>query len=234
MCLHESIMKDIEFHKYSRPTSIQAQAIPVALNGRDLLGCAETGSGKTAAFVIPMIQHCLARSSVRRGDGPLVLVLAPTREHAQQIEKEVKAFSRSLESFRTALVVGRTNMAEQRSELRAGVNIVVATPGRLIDHLQQGNTCVSRISFVVLDEADKMLDMGFEPQIREVMRNISTKHQMLIFSATTPVEIDALAQKYLTDPVQVMVGKASSPTTNVPQMLQKAPESEKVNTEDSY
>ncbi|RZC59912.1 hypothetical protein C5167_007207 [Papaver somniferum] len=220
MCLHESIMKDISFHKYSTPTSIQAQAMPVALNGRDLLCCAETGSGKTAAFAIPMIQHCLAQPSVRRGDGPLALVLAPTREHAQQIEKEVKAFSRSLESFRTATVVGGTNMAEQKSELRAGVNIVVATPERFIDHLQQGNTCLSRISFVVMDEADILLDMGFEPQIREVMRNVPIKRQTLLFSATMPVEIEALAQKYLSDPVQVKVGKVQ--------------ESEKVNMEDLH
>ncbi|KAI3863392.1 hypothetical protein MKX03_018696 [Papaver bracteatum] len=187
MCLHESIMKDIAFHEYTRPTSIQAQAMPIALQGRDLLGCAETGT----------------QPSVRRGDGPLALVLAPTRELAQQIEKE-------------------------RSELRAGVNIVVVTPGRFIDHLQQGNTCLSRISFVVLDEADRMLDMGFEPQIREVMRNLPVKHQTLLFSATMPVEIEALAQEYLTDPVQVKVGKVSSPTTNVSQMLQKVPENEKV------
>ncbi|KAI3941506.1 hypothetical protein MKW92_037910 [Papaver armeniacum] len=210
LCLHESIMKDIAFHEYTGPTSIQAQVMPVALNGRDLLGCAETGSGKTAAFAIPMIQHCLAQPSVQRrqGDGPLALVLSPTREHAQQIEKEVKAFSRSLESFRTAIAVGGTNMAEQRSELRAGVNIVVATPGSFLDHLQQGNTCLSRISFVVLDEADRMLDMGFEPQIREVMRNLPAKHQTLVFSATLPVELEALVQEYLTDPVQVIVGRA--------------------------
>ncbi|PIA37424.1 hypothetical protein AQUCO_03000183v1 [Aquilegia coerulea] len=227
MCLHSSIMKDIAFHEYTRPTSIQAQAMPVALSGKDLLGCAETGSGKTAAFTIPMIQHCLAQPPIRRGDGPLALVLAPTRELAQQIEKEVKAFSRSLESFRTSIVVGGTNMAEQRSELKAGVNIVVATPGRFIDHLQQGNTSLSRISFVVLDEADRMLDMGFEPQIREVMRNLPKKHQTLLFSATMPVEIEALAQEYLTSPVQVKVGKVSSPTANVSQNLEKVAESEK-------
>ncbi|KAF8402472.1 hypothetical protein HHK36_010557 [Tetracentron sinense] len=228
MCLHSSIMKDIAFHDYTRPTSIQSQAMPVALSGRDLLGCAETGSGKTAAFAIPMIQHCLAQPPVRRGDGPLALVLAPTRELAQQIEKEVKAFSRSLESFRTAIVVGGTNIAEQRSELRAGVNIVVATPGRFIDHLQQGNTFLSRISFVVLDEADRMLDMGFEPQIREVMRNLPKKHQTLLFSATMPVEIEELAQEYLTNPVQVKVGKVSSPTANVSQNLEKVSDSEKI------
>lgn len=228
MNLHASIMKDIAFHGYTTPTSIQAQAMPVALSGRDLLGCAETGSGKTAAFTIPMIQHCLAQPPIRRGDGPLALVLAPTRELAQQIEKEVKAFSRSLDSFRTAIVVGGTNISEQRSELRAGVNIVVATPGRFIDHLQQGNTSLSRISFVVLDEADRMLDMGFEPQIREVMQNLPKKHQTLLFSATMPVEIEELAQEYLTNPVRVKVGKVSSPTANVSQVLEKVPENEKI------
>ncbi|KAA8550450.1 hypothetical protein F0562_002134 [Nyssa sinensis] len=228
MCLHSSIMKDIAFHEYTRPTSIQSQAMPIALSGRDLLGCAETGSGKTAAFTIPMIQHCLAQPPIRRGDGPLALVLAPTRELAQQIEKEVKAFSRSLESFRTAIVVGGTNIAEQRSELRAGVNVVVATPGRFIDHLQQGNTSLSRISFVVLDEADRMLDMGFELQIKEVMLNLPKKHQTLLFSATMPVEIEALAQEYLTNPVQVKVGKVSSPTANVSQILEKVSENEKI------
>nr|XP_048324803.1 ATP-dependent RNA helicase DBP2-like isoform X2 [Ziziphus jujuba var. spinosa] len=228
MCLHSSIMEDIAFHEYTRPTSIQAQAMPVALSGRDLLGCAETGSGKTAAFSIPMIQHCLAQPPVRRGDGPIALVLAPTRELAQQIEKEVKAFSRSLESFKTAIVVGGTNIAEQRSELRAGVDVVVATPGRFIDHLQQGNTSLSRVSFVVLDEADRMLDMGFEPQIREVMQNLPEKHQTLLFSATMPVEIEALAQEYLTGPVQVKVGKVSSPTANVSQILEKVSETEKI------
>ncbi|XP_028768863.1 ATP-dependent RNA helicase DBP2 isoform X1 [Neltuma alba] len=228
MCLNPSIMKDIAYHEYTRPTSIQAQAMPIALSGRDLLGCAETGSGKTAAFTIPMIEHCLAQPPIRRGDGPLALVLAPTRELAQQIEKEVKAFSRSLESLKTAIVVGGTNIEKQRSELRAGVDIVVATPGRFIDHLQQGNTSLSRISFVVLDEADRMLDMGFEPQIREVMRNLPEKHQTLLFSATMPVEIEGLAKEYLASPVQVNVGKVSSPTANVCQTLVKVSENEKI------
>ncbi|XP_061366786.1 ATP-dependent RNA helicase DBP2-like isoform X2 [Gastrolobium bilobum] len=228
MCLHPSIMKDIAYHEYTRPTSIQAQAMPVALSGRDLLGCAETGSGKTAAFTIPMIQHCLAQPPIRRNDGPMALILAPTRELAQQIEKEVKAFSRSLESLKTAIVVGGTNIEKQRSELRAGLEIVVATPGRFIDHLQQGNTSLSRISFVVLDEADRMLDMGFEPQIREVMRSLPEKHQTLLFSATMPEEIEALAKEYLASPVQVRVGKVSSPTTNVSQTLVKVSEDEKI------
>uniref|UniRef100_A0A7I4FAT6 RNA helicase n=1 Tax=Physcomitrium patens TaxID=3218 RepID=A0A7I4FAT6_PHYPA len=220
MCLHLSIMKDVTFRNYTTPTPIQAQALPVALSGRDLLGCAETGSGKTAAFSLPMIQHCLAQPPIRRGDGPLALVLAPTRELAQQIEKEVKAFSRSAEGFKTSI----------RSELRAGVEIVVATPGRFIDHLQQGNSSLSRVSYVVLDEADRMLDMGFEPQIREVMRSLPKKHQTLLFSATMPEEIEALAQEYLNKPVRVKVGRVSSPTANVTQNLEKITEKEKIDS----
>uniref|UniRef100_A0A6N2LJW5 RNA helicase n=1 Tax=Salix viminalis TaxID=40686 RepID=A0A6N2LJW5_SALVM len=214
---------DIACHEYTRPTSIQAQAMTVALSGRDLLGCAETGSGKTAAFTIPMIQHCLAQPPVQRGDGPLALVLAPTRELAQQIEKEVLVDLWSPLERRFG-----TNIADQKPELRAGVDVIVATPGRLIDHLQQGNTSLSRISFIVLDEADRMLDMGFEPQIREVMRNLPEKHQTLLFSATMPVEIETLTQEYLTSPVQVKVGKVSSPTANVSQILTKVSESEKI------
>ncbi len=228
MNLHSSIMKDIAFHSYTTPTPIQAQALPVALSGSDLLGCAETGSGKTAAFAIPLIQHCLAQPPVRRGDGPLALVLAPTRELAQQIEREVKAFSRSAEGFKTAIVVGGTNIYDQRSELRAGVEVVVATPGRFIDHLQQGNSSLSRVSYVVLDEADRMLDMGFEPQIREVMRSLPKKHQTLLFSATMPEEIEALAQEYLSKPVRVKVGRVSSPTANVAQTLEKVTDKEKI------
>ncbi|KAG5545762.1 hypothetical protein RHGRI_018050 [Rhododendron griersonianum] len=228
MCLHSSIMKDMAVHKYSRPTSIQAQAMPVALSGRDLLGFAETDSGKIAAFTIPMIQHCLAQPLVRRGDGPLALVLAPTRTLAQRIEKEVKAFSRSLESFKTAIVVHGTNTAEQWSELRAGVNIVVATPRRFIEHLLGGNTSLSRISYVVLDEVDRMLDMGFQPLIEEVMRDLPVKHQTLLFSKTMRWDIESLAQEYLTDPVRVLVRKVSSSTAKEAQFFRVVHEDEKV------
>ncbi|CAI5473054.1 unnamed protein product [Closterium sp. Yama58-4] len=228
MGLHPNISKDIVYHSYTNPTPIQAQAMPIALSNRDLLGCAETGSGKTAAFAIPMIQHCLHQAPLRPGDGPLALVLAPTRELAQQIEKEVKAFSLSSEGFKTAIIVGGTHMSEQRSVLRGGVQVVVATPGRFIDHLQQGNTSLARVSFVVLDEADRMLDMGFEPQMKEIMANLPKQHQTLLFSATMPEEIEALAQEYLKTPVRVKVGRVSSPTQNVTQSLEKVPEKDKV------
>ena len=218
-----------------------------------MLGCAETGSGKTAAFCIPMIQHCLNQVAIKRGDGPIAIVMAPTRELAQQIEKEAKVFSRSSKGFKTTIVVGGTNMSEQRSDLRGGVEICVATPGRLIDHLHQGNTNLGRVSVVVLDEgtyfisqippprlpiqnlhfvlpisADRMLDMGFEPQIREVMLNLPKPHQTLLFSATMPVEVETLAADYLNMPVKIKVGAVSVPTANVSQHLEKLVDAQKV------
>ena len=229
MSLCRDVMADIKFREYDKPSPIQAQAIPVILSGRDVLGCAETGSGKTAAFSIPMVQHALNQAPLRQGDGPFAIVMAPTRELAQQIEVEAKTFSRSSKGFRTAIVVGGTNMHEQRSALRGGVQVIVATPGRLIDHLQQGNTNLSRVSFVVLDEADRMLDMGFEPQIREVLMNLPTPHQTLLFSATMPSEVEVLASEYLQKPVKVKVGTTSAPTANVSQHLEKVVDAEKVN-----
>ncbi len=203
--LHENIMRDIKHKKYDKPTPIQAQGIPIALKGNDVLGCAETGSGKTASFGIPMIQHCLHQRPLRRGDGPMGLVLAPTRELAQQIDREIKDFSRTSRDVRTSIVVGGTNISEQRGELRNGVEIVIATPGRFIDHLQQNNTSLNRVSYVVLDEADRMLDMGFEPQIKEIMLSLPTPHQTLLFSATMPEEIEALAGQYLNKPLRIKV-----------------------------
>jgi|TARA_B110000305_G_scaffold239288_1_gene306679 ATP-dependent RNA helicase DDX5/DBP2 len=228
MMLDAKIMMDIKFKEYDKPTPIQAQAIPIICAGRDVLGCAETGSGKTAAFSIPMIQHCLQQPEIKRGDGPFAIVMAPTRELAQQIEKEAKTFSRSSKGFKTTIVVGGTNMSEQKMDLRNGVEVCVATPGRLIDHLHQGNTNLARVSLVILDEADRMLDMGFEPQIREVMMNLPTPHQTLLFSATMPVEVEALAADYLNKPVKVKVGAVSVPTSNVAQHLEKLVDAQKV------
>ncbi|XP_062100083.1 DEAD-box ATP-dependent RNA helicase 52A-like [Humulus lupulus] len=207
--------------------SAASTAVPAltAAHGSITHGGVGLGSSRLSGGAGSQLRRC-------RFSAPAVLVAHGSsrglRELAQQIEKEVKAFSKSLESFKTAIVVGGTNISDQRSELRAGVDIVVATPGRFIDHLQQGNSSLSRVSFVVLDEADRMLDMGFEPQIREVMRSLPEKHQTLLFSATMTVEIEALTQEYLSSPVQVKVGKVSSPTANVCQNLVKVPNSEKV------
>ena len=220
MNLDGALHADIVAHNYSRPTPIQCQGIPVALSGRDILGCAETGSGKTCAFSLPMLQHVINQVNHSfRIRHTIAVVLAPTRELAQQIEKEIKLFSRTCKA-RVACVVGGIHMQEQRSELRSGVDVIVATPGRLLDHVQQGNTDLQSVSFVVLDEADRMLDMGFEPQIRQIMESFgSERHQTLLFSATMPDEIEALSRQYLTLPVRIKVGKVSRPTDNVTQSL---------------
>mmetsp|Transcript_10664 Transcript_10664/g.19475 ORF Transcript_10664/g.19475 Transcript_10664/m.19475 type:complete len:593 (-) Transcript_10664:729-2507(-) len=242
MNLHEDIYKDIVDHKYENPTPIQSQGIPIALSGRDILGCAETGSGKTASFSIPMIQHCLNQPPLRLGDGPMALVLAPTRELAQQIEKEVKAFSQTccrkgIEAFnshsscrrvRAAVVVGGNSIQDQKQILHGGVEIVVATPGRFKDLLEQRVTNLHRVSYIVLDEADRMLDMGFEQDIKLVMSSLPEKHQSLLFSATMPKEIEELARTYLSSPVTVKIGTVSTPTANVTQHLEHAEESMKI------
>ena len=238
MNLHASIVSDIRDHGYHRPTAIQCQAIPVSLAGHDILGCAETGSGKTASFSIPMVQHVVlaredsASSGVnagRRTDGPTGLVLAPTRELAQQIHEEVRVFART-SRLRSLIVVGGTTMGDQRASLRAGIDILVATPGRLIDHLHQENTTLRRCSYLVLDEADRMLDLGFEPQIREVMSLLPPRRQTLLFSATMPPEIEDLSKLYLTKPVMVKVGRVTSPAANVTQQLEKVTENTKMDT----
>ena len=229
MKLDREIALSIKAHGFDKPTPIQAQGIPVILSGCDVLGCAETGSGKTAAFSIPMIHYCVSMSdaygATRRGDGPTAIVLAPTRELAQQIEKETKAFSQSIDKrrFETAIVVGGSSMSEQRGDLRNGVECVVATPGRLIDHIHQNNTNLRRTSFLVLDEADRLLDMGFEQQILEILNTTPKPRQTLLFSATMPPEVEDLAGKYLVKPVKVKVGTVSAPTANVSQSLEKVP-----------
>ncbi len=163
MNVYHNIMKDIVFHSYTTPIPIQAQGLLVALFGHDLLGCIETRFVKTVAFALPLIQHSLAQLLVRWGDGPSALVLVPTRERAQQIEKEVKAFSKSMESFKTTIVIGGTNIYDQRSKLKGRVEVVVATLSQFIDHLQQGNNSISRVLYVVLDGVDRKSNMGFEP-----------------------------------------------------------------------
>ena len=229
MKLDREIALSIKAHGFDKPTPIQAQGIPVILSGSDVLGCAETGSGKTAAFAIPMIHYCVSISdaygATRRGDGPTAIVLAPTRELAQQIEKETKAFSQAIDKrrFKTTIVVGGSSMNEQRGDLRNGVECVVATPGRLIDHIHQNNTNLRRASFLVLDEADRMLDMGFEQQILEILNATPKPRQTLLFSATMPPEVEVLAGEYLVKPVKVKVGTVSAPTSNVAQSLEKVP-----------
>ena len=202
---------------YTRPTAIQSEAIPLILAGKDLIGTAQTGTGKTAAFVLPTLQR-LSKSS----GNPRALVLTPTRELAVQVELAVRRYGRFL-SLRSAAIYGGVSQIPQEEALTRGVDIIVATPGRLLDLLSQGLLNLSNIEVLVLDEADRMLDMGFLPDIREVVRLLPKQRQTLLFSATFPEEIKDLARSVQKDPVRVEVGVTRMPATGVDQHLFPVP-----------
>jgi len=187
---------------YENPTPIQAKAIPIILNGEDLIGCAETGTGKTAAFLLPIIQ----RISERPRPGVRVLVLSPTRELALQIHKNYGELN-SVKSNRSVVVMGGANMRTQINELRRSGTVVIATPGRLLDLMERGAINLSTVEVLVLDEADRMLDMGFLPAIRRVLAKLPTKRQTLLFSATMSSSIESLARTTMTQPKLVEVSR---------------------------
>jgi ATP-dependent RNA helicase RhlE len=193
---------------YTNPTPIQEQAIPVVLEGRDLIGCAETGTGKTAAFLLPILQ----KISTRPRPGVRVLVLAPTRELALQIHQNYREVNRGNDN-RSVTLIGGANMKTQTSELRRGATVVIATPGRLIDLIERRALNLSSVEILVLDEADRMLDMGFLPAIKKIFSLIPEKRQTLLFSATMSPEIERLARSTMTSPKLVEVsprGRAAS------------------------
>ena len=202
----------IQQNNWTAPTPIQSVAIPIALKGSDLIGIAKTGSGKTAAFVIPALIHITKQEPLKDSDGPIVLVLSPTRELAQQTSEVVDKFSGPLK-IRHACVFGGAQRITQSMALSRLPHVVVATPGRLIDFMESGQCNMNRINFLVLDEADQMLDMGFEPQIRRIIGNISKKRQTMMFSATWPKEIQQLAAEFLVNPVHMIIGSKEL-TTN--------------------
>jgi len=187
---------------YENPTPIQAKAIPIILNGEDLIGCAETGTGKTAAFLLPIIQ----RISERPRPGVRVLVLSPTRELALQIHKNYGELN-SVKSNRSVVVMGGANMRTQVNELRRSGTVVIATPGRLLDLMERGAINLATVEVLVLDEADRMLDMGFLPAIRRVLAKLPTKRQTLLFSATMSSSIESLARTTMTQPKLVEVNR---------------------------
>ena len=201
----EYVMSEIKRAGFAAPTAIQAQGWPMALKGRDLIGLAETGSGKTLSFLLPAVVHINAQPRLQHGDGPVALVLAPTRELAVQIQAECVKFGSS-SRIRSTCVYGGASRGPQCRDLRRGVEIVVATPGRLIDLLEQGVTNLRRVTYLVLDEADRMLDMGFEPQIRQIIEQIRPDRQTLLWSATWPKEIQGLASEFLKDAYKVVIG----------------------------
>ncbi|KAM0684357.1 ATP-dependent RNA helicase dbp2 [Mitosporidium daphniae] len=204
-CMPPSVLREIESLGFTKPTPIQAQGWPMAMSGRDMIGIAETGSGKTLAYLLPAIVHITAQPSIRPGDGPICLVLAPTRELAVQIQEECRKFGRSAR-IRSLSVYGGVPKGPQARELSRGVEILIATPGRLIDMLRDSRTNLKRITYLVLDEADRMLDMGFEPQIRAIVDQIRPDRQTLMWSATWPKEVQRLAADYSRSPIQVNIG----------------------------
>ncbi len=203
---------------YDVPTPIQRQAIPYILEGRDVLGLAQTGTGKTAAFMLPILQR-LTRGPLRR---PRALIVAPTRELAEQIHQTVEALG-GRTKVRSATVYGGVGKGPQISAFKRGAEILVACPGRLLDHLGEGNVDLSTIEVLVLDEADRMLDMGFLPDIRRILKHVPPKRQTMLFSATMPPDIRKLADDILKDPATVQVD-ISAPAKTVSHALYPVPE----------
>ncbi len=213
------ILKALETEGYTQPTPIQEQSIPSILLKRDLLGCAQTGTGKTAAFAIPMLQLLNQPHLNTKGPKPIkALILTPTRELAIQIEESFKAYGRNL-SLRHLVVFGGVGQKPQTDALQRGVDILVATPGRLLDLMNQGFVNLREIEIFVLDEADRMLDMGFIHDVKKVIAKLPAKRQTLFFSATMPQEIQKLASTILTNPVKVEVTPASTTAEKIEQAI---------------
>ncbi|MBA0831320.1 hypothetical protein Goarm_015793 [Gossypium armourianum] len=189
---------------FVEPTPIQAQGWPMALKGKDLIGIAETGSGKTLAYLLPALVHVNAQPRLVHGEGPIVLILAPTRELAVQIQEEAAKFANHA-NIRSTCIYGGAPKGPQIRDLKRGVEIVIATPGRLIDMLEAQNTNLKRVTYLVLDEADRMLDMGFEPQIRKIVSQIRPDRQTLYWSATWPKEVESLARQFLSNPYKMLI-----------------------------
>lgn len=200
------VLDQVKACGFDAPTPIQAQSWPVALAGRDVVGIAQTGSGKTCAYILPAIVHINAQPFLNRGDGPIVLVLAPTRELAVQIKEECSKFGKS-SKIKNTCIYGGAPKGRQIADLDRGVEIVIATPGRLIDFLETGKTNLRRVTYLVLDEADRMLDMGFEPQLRAILGQIRPDRQTLMFTATWPKEVVSISKEFLKEePVQIQIG----------------------------
>ena len=217
--LDRNLLRGLKELGYVRPTPIQADAIPPAMAGRDLLACASTGSGKTAAFLLPILHHLLDKPrGVTRA-----LVLTPTRELAAQIVEQLNAIALHT-PVTAAVVIGGVAMGPQEHAFRSGVDVIVATPGRLLDHMKSPYVKFDRLEYLVLDEADRMLDMGFLPEIRRILRSLPAKRQTLFFSATVPPPIATLASQMLNDPVKINIERASAPAVGITQALYPVPQ----------
>jgi len=221
--LPQPLEKSLARMNYTKPTEVQELAIPPALEGRDILGSAQTGTGKTAAFGIPLVAKLMQNS---RGSA---LIMTPTRELATQVQDIITSLVGGYAGIKTALLIGGDSMPKQLAQLRARPRVIVGTPGRINDHLVRGSLMLHDTGFLVLDETDRMLDMGFSIQIERIMKYLPQQRQTLLFSATLPKNIVGMSQKFLKDPVRVSVGGESKPVTNIKQETITVSESEKYN-----
>ena len=220
--LEQTLMDSIAKINFKTPTPIQAQAIPVALDGKDVLGTAQTGTGKTAAFGIPLINFLLKTKK------DTALIMTPTRELATQVMQSMtNLIGRG--NIRTALLIGGDSMQKQLRQMRRSPRLIVGTPGRINDHIQRNTLRLNNTTFLVLDESDRMLDMGFTPQINQVLETVPKKHQTLLFSATLPNNIIRLAEKYLNNPVRISVGSTSTPIEKIKQEVIRVKDGDKYN-----
>ncbi|KAI0049001.1 DEAD-domain-containing protein [Auriscalpium vulgare] len=221
------LMTSIKAQGFPSPTPIQCQAWPMALSGRDVVAIAQTGSGKTISFALPAMLHINAQPLLNPGDGPIALVLAPTRELAVQIQQECTKFG-SNSRIRNTAIYGGAPKGPQIRDLQRGVEVVIATPGRLIDMLETQKTNLRRVTYLVLDEADRMLDMGFEPQIRKIIGQIRPDRQTLMFSATWPKDVQKLANDFLKDMIQCNIGSMElTANHNIKQLVEVCSDFEK-------
>ncbi|VVE70642.1 ATP-dependent RNA helicase RhlE [Pandoraea pnomenusa] len=227
--LHADILRAIAEQGYTQPTPIQAQAIPVVLSGRDVMGAAQTGTGKTASFSLPIIQRLLpdANTSASPARHPVrALILTPTRELADQVADNVRSYAGHT-PLRNTVVFGGVDMNPQKDTLRRGVEILIATPGRLLDHVEQKTVNLSQVKMLVLDEADRMLDMGFLPDLQRILNLLPKQRQTLLFSATFSNEIKKLASSYLTNPVTIEVARRNATADKVEQIVYEVDEDDK-------
>ena len=217
--LRTELVRAVSENGYSAPTPIQTQAIPLILEGRDIMGAAQTGTGKTAGFTLPLLQRLAASDKLVTGRRPIrALVITPTRELAAQVAQSIESYGKYM-SLRSAVVFGGVSINPQKQKLIRGVDILTATPGRLLDHVNQRSADLSKIELLVLDEADRMLDMGFIHDIRKILALLPRQKQTLLFSATFPNEIKKLADSLLKSPTLVEVARANTSVEAIQQLV---------------
>ena len=228
MGLADPLVQGILATGYTAPTEIQSQAIPAILDGKDIIGCAQTGTGKTAAFVLPMLHRLETVPQKTKKKKTRVLVVTPTRELAVQIEKSVRGYGRFMD-LKTIAVYGGTRIETQIKFLRRGVDVVVATPGRLLDLIQRGSVNLSLVEILVLDEADRMFDMGFIADVRKIIEELPTERQTLLFSATMPNAIRKLTESIQRSPQMIQIGQQHNPIETITQHIFPVPKAQKMN-----